>query len=46
VAERHAFGGLLGANETGAFRRFQASSPAVGGDRPDQAQVAGAVKDG
>ena len=45
MAERQAFGGLLGAYEPGAFRGSQAVSPAVGDERPDEAQVAGAVQD-
>ena len=46
VAERQLFGGLFGAHETGAFGAFQALSPAVGGERPDKAQIARAVQDG
>jgi hypothetical protein len=46
MAKRQACGGLLGAHETGAFGGSQALSFAVGGDRPDEAQIARAVQDG
>ena len=46
VAERQARGGLIGAHEAGAFGAFQALSPAVGGDRPDEAQITRPVQDG
>ena len=46
VAEREPFGGLVGAHDAGAFRGAQAFSPVVRGDRPDEAQVTGALKGG
>jgi hypothetical protein len=46
VAEGQACGGLVGPHEPGPFGRFQALSCTVGGERPDQAQIARAVQDG
>jgi hypothetical protein len=40
VAERQLFGGLIGVHEAGAFGGSQALSPAIGGEGPDEAQVA------
>jgi hypothetical protein len=46
MAERQACGGLIGTHQTGPFGRSQTSWIAVGGQRPDEAQIAGAVQDG
>lgn len=46
MAERQAFGGLVGTHETGPFGGSQALPIAVGGECPDEAQIARSVQDG
>ena len=46
MPERHPFRGLIGPHQAGPFGCAERVFPAVGRDRPDEAQIAGAVQGG